>query len=362
MLDPPRILAVDSPPDSGFLGIVGRHGQRPLTSAIYGREGSVSPGTIRSGIVAARGGCESRPRSPIQPMNIHHLELFYYVARHGGISRAARLMPYGIQQPAISGQVRLLEQDLGVRLFERTPFQLTKEGAELYAFAQSFFDRIDLVATQLRGREVPRLRIAASEIVLRDHLPPIATGLRQRHPGLQLVLRSGFQAEMQAWLMEREVDFAVSVLESRPPARMRHVTLARLPLLLLVPKRCRAASAAEVLAGNPVTEPLISLPETETVSRLFQKGLRQRGVDWPPSLVASSLDVVERYVANGYGVGVTVATPGARQQNGVRALALAEFPTIEVAALWMSDPTPLVNDAITEVKRYAATLPGGLSP
>ena len=37
-------------------------------------------------------------------MNVHHLELFYYVARHGGISRALQYMPYGIQQPAVSGQ------------------------------------------------------------------------------------------------------------------------------------------------------------------------------------------------------------------------------------------------------------------
>ena len=38
-------------------------------------------------------------------MNIHHLELFYYVARHGGITEAVRNIPYGIQQPAVSGQV-----------------------------------------------------------------------------------------------------------------------------------------------------------------------------------------------------------------------------------------------------------------
>ena len=37
--------------------------------------------------------------------NLHHLELFYHVARHGGITAAARSMPYGIQQPAISGQI-----------------------------------------------------------------------------------------------------------------------------------------------------------------------------------------------------------------------------------------------------------------
>ena len=35
-------------------------------------------------------------------MNVHHLELFYHVAKYGGVSAAARHMPYGIQQPAIS--------------------------------------------------------------------------------------------------------------------------------------------------------------------------------------------------------------------------------------------------------------------
>ena len=58
-------------------------------------------------------------------MNIHHLELFYYVARHGGIAEAVRKMPYGIQQPAISVQLIQLEKSLGTTLFRRRPFQLT---------------------------------------------------------------------------------------------------------------------------------------------------------------------------------------------------------------------------------------------
>ena len=52
-------------------------------------------------------------------MNIHYLELFYYVARHGGISEAVRNMPYGIQQPAMSSQVIQLEESLGLTLFQR---------------------------------------------------------------------------------------------------------------------------------------------------------------------------------------------------------------------------------------------------
>jgi len=42
-------------------------------------------------------------------MNIHHLELFYFVAKHGGIAGAVRNIPYGIQQPAVSGQIAKLE-------------------------------------------------------------------------------------------------------------------------------------------------------------------------------------------------------------------------------------------------------------
>ena len=50
-------------------------------------------------------------------MNIHHLELFYYVAKHGGIAAAVRNMRYGIQQPAVSGQIARLEEALGAKLF-----------------------------------------------------------------------------------------------------------------------------------------------------------------------------------------------------------------------------------------------------
>jgi len=61
-------------------------------------------------------------------VNIHHLELFYYVAKHGGIMEAVRKIPYGIQQPAVSLQIIQLERSLGTKLFQRRPFALTGEG------------------------------------------------------------------------------------------------------------------------------------------------------------------------------------------------------------------------------------------
>jgi DNA-binding transcriptional LysR family regulator len=83
-------------------------------------------------------------------MNIHHLELFYFVAKHGGIAAAVRNIPYGIQQPAVSGQIAKLEESLGTKLFQRRPFALSPTGTELFEFIRPFFENIDVVAERLR--------------------------------------------------------------------------------------------------------------------------------------------------------------------------------------------------------------------
>ena len=96
-------------------------------------------------------------------MNVHHLELFYYVARHGGVSAAARAMPYGIQQPAISAQILQLEDSLGVTLYQRRPFQLTTQGKVLYDFLAPFFGGLTEMSDRIRGGGEKRLRIAACD-------------------------------------------------------------------------------------------------------------------------------------------------------------------------------------------------------
>ena len=75
-------------------------------------------------------------------LNIHHLELFYYVARAGGVTAALRIIPYGIQQPAVSAQLSRLEESLGTRLFHRRPFSLTPAGREIYEHIAPFFGTI----------------------------------------------------------------------------------------------------------------------------------------------------------------------------------------------------------------------------
>ena len=287
-------------------------------------------------------------------MNIHHLELFYYVARHGGISRAVRNMPYGIQQPAVSSQILLLEQDLGTRLFARSPFKLTAAGEQLFEFVRPFFENIDAMAARLRKQSAPLLRIGASELVLRDYLPAVVARLRRHEPKLRLGLRSGFQPEMEKWLLDREIDLAFTPLDAKPPTRLRCLRLLRMPLVLLVSRKSKIKSAADLWARGEIEEPLICLPQTEAMSRLFRQGLRERQVDWPQSIEASSMDLVTRYVANGYGIGLSVDAAEVVRHPQVRVLPLDGFEPVEIAALWSGEPTPRIRALLEEAQQYVA--------
>jgi|SRR5271166_1422518 len=287
-------------------------------------------------------------------MNIHHLELFYYVARHGGISRAVRKMPYGIQQPAVSSQILQLEEGLGVRLFERSPFRLTREGRRLFEFVQPFFGDLDEMEQQLRKQSAPLLRIGASELALRDYLPVVIGRLRLLEPSLRLSLRSGFQAELEEWLLDREIDLAITPLQGKPPAGIRSLRLLQLPLVLLVPKKSRIRSAAALLSSRMVEEPLICLPESEVMTLNFRRGLQRRRVDWPQSIEASSMDLVTRYVANGYGLGLSVNAAEVVRHPSVRVLPLDGFDPVEIVVLWKDESTSLLPAFLEEAQRYVA--------
>jgi DNA-binding transcriptional LysR family regulator len=158
-------------------------------------------------------------------MNIHHLELFYYVARHGGISEAVRNIPYGIQQPAISAQIIQLEESLGVTLFQRRPFSLTSTGEKLFRFIQPFFEGLEPMADELRGGATQQLRFGGSGIILRDHLPEVAQCVRKNFPNLKLTLREGHQPQLESWLQKQELDLAVTLLEGKPPPGLNSLPL-----------------------------------------------------------------------------------------------------------------------------------------
>ena len=289
-------------------------------------------------------------------MNVHHLELFYYVARYGGIMEAVRNIPYGIQQPAVSAQVAQLEEFLGVTLFQRRPCVLSPQGEKLYEFIRPFFSGLDKMAEELQGGEPRHVRIGASLIILRDHVPELVQGVRRKFPHLKISLREGYPAQLESLLLKDEVDLVFTLIEKKSVPGINSQVLLELPPVLLVEKNSKITSAEQLWKRDKIDDVLICLPSGESITKNFLQKLGSLGVEWFPGIEASSIDLVETYVARGLGIGVGVAVPKKQLHANVRALPLEGFPPAVIGALWRGKTSPLLQSFLADARLRAKAL------
>jgi DNA-binding transcriptional LysR family regulator len=292
-------------------------------------------------------------------MNIHHLELFYYVAKHRGISPAARFMPYGIQQPAISSQLLDLEKNLKVKLFQRRPFSLTPAGEKLYAFVTPFFRELTATEERLRGQISQHLHLAASPTLLRDVVPELVDKMRTQFPQLRLSTREIPPVEAETILNQHNVDLAVTVLEHQPALGLQCRKLIALPMILLVPKQSSYRAASEIFRPEVFRkEILISLPVWETLPKLFNDKLRLKKMEWLPGIEVNSVEVIQDYVLRDFGIGLSIQLPHKSIPKGLRPIPLPGFPPIVVAALWRGKLSPIAEEFLKQLQARADALAG----
>ena len=291
----------------------------------------------------------SRERLSSGPVNVHHLELFFYVAKHAGISSAVRKMPYGIQQPAVSGQILQLEEFLGQKLFQRRPFALTAAGERLYRFIQPFFENLETISEELRGLGGKKLRLAASTALLRDYGPRLLDRLRTEVPDLKLILREADQNMAESFLLSQEVDLAITESYTKAASGIRTETLAELPLVLLATPDCDANRWLDLIENQT----LISTSPASALYRVFQDGLRRRGLEWEIGIELSTLEMVHTYAAAGYGIGLSILAPNASPFTGLKTFVLKDHPRLKIAAFWQ-EPLPALPALLLEQLRREA--------
>jgi DNA-binding transcriptional LysR family regulator len=260
-------------------------------------------------------------------------------------------MPYGIQQPAVSGQILQLEEYLGQKLFHRRPFSLTPAGERLFRFIQPFFENLELVSGELRGHQNKELRLAASSALLREYGPRLLDQVKQHVPELRLILREADQTMAEDYLLAQEVHLAVTELYSKPASGIQTEVLAQLPLVLLITPNAKQKKAKEILAQRPL--PLISVPANSALYRTFQDGLRQQGPPWEIKIELSTLEMVQTYARAGYGVGLSVRAPGLEFGPDLRAIDLDDFPRVKIAAFWQEPLGMLPGLFLEEIRKEA---------
>ena len=108
-----------------------------------------------------------------------------------------------------------------------------------------------------------------------------------------------------------------------------------------------------------ISEAVRNMPygiQQPAVSKQFQAGLARLGVEWPVSIEVNSLELIETYVAGGFGIGIAVAIPGQKLSSGVRVLPLSDFLSLVLGIFWRGKLSALHRDVVDECMKRVGQL------
>ncbi|MEU4619742.1 LysR family transcriptional regulator [Actinoplanes sp. NPDC023801] len=261
-------------------------------------------------------------------MELRHLRYFVATAETGTVSGAATRLH--LTQPGLSRQLRQLERDLGVPLFDRstTRLELSTTGRALLPQARDLLQRADALrvaaAFHANGR-LERLTIGAPTVTLTDVIAPFIATLAPDDPIIDVLSADG----LSPGEVLRSADLAVGTIRAAPP--FRQVPLAVLPVWAYVPSGHRWAERAAVALTELRNEPLILLPATFTARQAIDTA--SAGEPYTSVVEAANGTVAQALAAAGRGIAVASDDP----RFGLRPLAVETGGgrlSIRLRAVW----------------------------
>ncbi|MGO4909284.1 LysR substrate-binding domain-containing protein [Pseudorhodobacter sp. W20_MBD10_FR17] len=243
-------------------------------------------------------------------MRYVQLRAFHYVAICGGFSRAAEEL--FLTQPAISDQVRKLEDEYDILLFNRHKKQvtLTPAGEKLLEITRRMFDNEaqarDLL-TESRAERAGHLHITADSA---QHVLKILAAFRQKYPSVAVTVSAGNTETVIDSLFSYTAD--IGVLGELPPDRdFVTIPLNATPISAFVAVHHPLANRKSLGFKDLCTLPLVMREQGSKTRKKFEEAAAAQGFTYTPAITAEGREAVREIVASGAGVGfVSVAEFG----------------------------------------------------
>lgn len=237
-------------------------------------------------------------------MDFDQLETFLEVARHSSFSRAAdkRFRT----QPAISSQIRALEEEVGAKLFDRSggKVALTAAGKVFQQYAEQTLEaRKTLLVTVAEMERVPRgeIVVGANEGTCLHILPEVFAEFKKLYPGVAVQITRLERAKIMESIMDNSVDFGV-VSMPVDDKRLTAVNVHRDELVMIAPPRHPLSGRKEVTISEIVRFPLL-LPKLGRTRDALEDLFHERALKPKISMELDSSELLKRFVAADVGIG-----------------------------------------------------------
>jgi DNA-binding transcriptional LysR family regulator len=291
------------------------------------------------------------------PIDIRLMRYVIAVAEEGGFQRAAdRLV---MAQPPLSRQIRDLERELGVTLFERRPVvRLTDAGRVFVESARTILAEVDRLAerTALASRgEYGTIRVGYIYSAVFDTLPQLVAAMSKSHPGVTVDVRDGWTPELDTALLADDYDLVLSRDMPRRP-EYRRETLRCEGLVAVVgeghPLAACGRAGLRDFAGQPFCHP----PRRLVPGRydFMMAALERTGEAFEywesPIHGLGHLDLSDRR-----SFALVVASVAGQVPVGTATVAITDdLPALELQMVWKRDNTSAILEIFTGTARIVA--------
>ncbi|HET7315768.1 LysR family transcriptional regulator [Salinisphaera sp.] len=278
-------------------------------------------------------------------MDLKQLRYFITVAEEASFSNAAKRLH--ITQPPLSTAIKNLEEEMGVRLFERSTrtVRLTEAGDAFFVESQQLFIHLDQsiqTARRIGQGEIGRLSLGFVPSAASSSLPPLLKNFRQRYPGVTISLHEMNPVELVRSLGTGRVDAAFFYLPGGklPPfgePELASRPISREPLVVALPEDHPAAARRRIELKSLADEPFI------LVTGHRGSGLRElilstcHEAQFMPNVVqeATLIQTIGGLVASGVGVALVPASLRRLQSSGVSYRQIQDNPAfVEMGIVW----------------------------
>jgi DNA-binding transcriptional LysR family regulator len=236
------------------------------------------------------------------------IETFVRAAETLNFSETAKQIH--ITQPSVSHQIKTLEQELDVTLFERsgTGLHLTDAGRILLPWARRLLHDMNNVQEMMASLEeevAGELHIACSTTAGKYILPQLAARFRQRYPGIQISIPACASEQVTLNLLEGKAHLGV-ISREIDDAEMEVQEFFHDRISLIVPANHRWALRASIEPSELLEEPIIIREPTSGTRRVVLEELAKHDIslgDLNVFLELGNAEAIVRTVAAGYGIG-----------------------------------------------------------
>ncbi len=242
-------------------------------------------------------------------MDYDQLASFLEVAKQQSFSRAAEKLFR--TQPAISAQVRLLEQECGEKLFDRSGKRviLTPAGEILSRYALKMMGlQKDALQSIAELNQTPRgkLYIGANEATCLYVLPKTFARFKKLYPLVQISIYRNFSHKILQKVLENAVDLGIVTLP-QPANNMEVIPVFRDEVQVVVPKNHALAKKRSVTTAEVAHQPLI-LPKTGHTRVVIDRLLREHRDHLQISMELASVETIKKFVGAGLGISLVSRT------------------------------------------------------